>query len=256
MKRGILITSFAATLLLVGCNTEEDEPKKDDVEMSVEDDAESTDTIRETDDNEDSAKTEDNTTESNTSSDKDGDTSSTTTDTTKTEDKTGTEKDNVTSSVEQPEDEKTTNDEQKTPTTTPVAKKSGQVLLFEGNSNADGITATKAVDYSFKKNGSITKYIIDQLGYTTYYNKHTVSADEKTVVIDFNDTILSSPVVQGSAGSLMFQDSLLASLFDNIPTAQTVKFRINGEEVELDHINFSGQHSRADFESRYPGLLQ
>lgn len=135
-----------------------------------------------------------------------------------------------------------------------VTKEEGQLLLYQGNANADGLIAQQAVDYSYKENGSITKYIIDQLGYTTYYASHNVSADEATITINFNDSILSSPVIQGSAGGLMFQDSLLASLFQNIPTLQNVNLRVNGEKMELDHVNFSGTHTREAFNMNYAGL--
>lgn len=135
-----------------------------------------------------------------------------------------------------------------------VTKEEGQLLLYQGNANADGLIASQAVDYSYKENGSITKYIIDQLGYTTYYASHNVSADETTITINFNDSILSSPVIQGSAGGLMFQDSLLASLFQNIPTLQNVNLRVNGEKMELDHVNFSGTHTREAFNMNYAGL--
>ena len=135
-----------------------------------------------------------------------------------------------------------------------ITKEEGQLLLYQGNANADGLIAQQAVDYSYKENGSITKYIIDQLGYTTYYASHHVSADETTITISFNDSILSSPVIQGSAGGLMFQDSLLASLFQNIPTLQNVNLRVNGEKMELDHVDFSGTHTREAFNMNYAGL--
>lgn len=126
-------------------------------------------------------------------------------------------------------------------------KKANEVIIYTSDANAENVIPTAKIAYEFKTDGPITKYLIDQLGYEEYYNKHAVSADETVIIIDFKESIVNSPLVQGTAGGQMFKDSIVATIFENIPQAQVIKLRVKGQEQETDHVSFSGEITRGQF---------
>ncbi|MEE1132818.1 MAG: hypothetical protein UHX00_14445 [Caryophanon sp.] len=126
-------------------------------------------------------------------------------------------------------------------------KKANEVIIYTSDANAENVIPTAKIAYEFKTDGPITKYLIDQLGYEEYYNKHAVSADETVIMIDFKESIVNSSFVQGTAGGQMFKDSIVATIFENIPQAQVIKLRVNGQEQDTDHVSFSGEITRGQF---------
>ena len=233
-KRNIFLTAtLAATLLLAACNTAENSKEETvEEERAVEETIEPTEPVR------------DETTD---------EAANTTVNDPAAEQSPVSEQGVVTDSVNE-EHASSENDapvaaaSQQVAVTKP-SKKSNEVVLYKGDANAEKVVPAQTIPYTYKTNGPITKYIIDQLGYSQYYNKHSVSADERVIMIDFKDNILSSQVIQGSAGGLMFQNSIVASIFENIPSAQVVKLRVNGKEEVLDHVSFAGEITRAQFQA-------
>lgn len=240
-----LTSSLAAAFLLSACNTAEEETKDEPLEEEARPIEE---TIDESEPVRDEETTDEQADEAETVINDPADEQTPVTD----EEEQGTEG-TVTDAVGTEEDTSATTEVDEAAATPQTAvdvskKKANEVIIYTSDANAEQVIPTKAVTYQYKTNGPITKFVIDQLGYGQYYNKHTVSADEKTIMIDFNDSILSSNLVQGSAGGLMFERSVVASIFENIPQAQVVKLRVNGKEEVLDHVSFAGQITRAQFE--------
>lgn len=132
-----------------------------------------------------------------------------------------------------------------------------QIVIFGGDANSENIVATSTVDYSYAKNGGITEFLIDQLGLSDYYNKHTVSGDETKITLDFKEDITISEHVQGSAGASIFSDALIVTFFKNIPTLETLQLRVDGKEQQLDHTAlFTGEITREAVEAEYPELVK
>lgn len=242
-----LASPLAAALFLSACNTAEDVKEEEPIEeesRAIEDKIENTEPVREEETTDEQAD------ETETVINDPAEEQTPVTD----EQEQVSEEGTVTDSVTTEEEETTTTTEVDEASATPQTaidvskKKANEVIIYTSDANAENVIPTKAVAYQYKTNGPITKFVIDQLGYGQYYNKHSVSADEKTIVIDFNESILSSNLVQGSAGGLMFERSVVASIFENIPQAQVVKLRVNGREEALDHVSFAGQITRAQFE--------
>lgn len=130
-----------------------------------------------------------------------------------------------------------------------------KVYIYESDAQATTIQLRETLDHTFTKDGPITKYILNELGLMDYYNNHTVSADEKTIVLDFKKDILTSNLVQGSAGGHMFISIIEGSFFKSIPTLETLKLRVEGEEVELDHVMFAEETTREEAEKMFPQIV-
>lgn len=214
MKRTIIIPVLAAGLLLAACNTDEQSTENEKVDNTPEE--QTTGTVTE---QEDTVETTENTAEETTE-----DTSIVETQVTEQEETTKAE-----SSIE-------------------------EVKIYKGDDNAENIVPSNTIPYSFEKNGPVTRVILSELGLMEYYNSHAVSADEKTITLDFKEDILSSDLVQGSAGAWIFAGEIYASFFNTVPTLETLNLRVNGKEVELDHISFKGSVTREDFHTAYPGV--
>ena len=126
-----------------------------------------------------------------------------------------------------------------------------ELKIYVSDANAESIELGETVTHSLKKDGPMTPFIIEKLGLTQYYNSHAVSADEKTITLDFKESLLSSNVVQGSAGGFIFAGQIYASFFQSIDTLQSIQLRIDGKEVETDHMSFSGAVTREDYLEAY-----
>lgn len=140
------------------------------------------------------------------------------------------------------------------PATTPQDEEDTvtEVNIYGSDDNAEKVELKETITHSLKENGPLTPFILEKLGLLDYYNTHAVSADEKTITIDFKELITSSQFVQGSAGGSMFLGEIYASFFESIDTLETIKLRVEGQELELDHVTFSGEVKREDFLSAYP----
>ena len=178
----------------------------------------------------------------------------------------GTEK-NTADTVEQPSTDQTTNDkvEVETPadqekpaaeTPAEVADTVTEVKIYVPDANFENVVLGETKSHSLKNDGPLTKYIIHQLGLAEYYNTHTVSADEKTITLDFKESLTSSDLVQGSAGGWMLSGQIYASFFKTLPTLENLQLRIDGQEKDLDHISFSGVVTRENFLTAYPELAK
>lgn len=172
------------------------------------------------------------------------------------------EEQTTTTTTEQAETEEVTEDVTEQVEEQPVVKEekieaeSGitEVKIYKGDDNAENIVPSTTLPYSFTENGPVTKVLLSELGLMDYYNSHTVSADEKTITLDFKETLLTSELIQGSAGAWIFAGEIYASFFNTVPTLETLQLRINGKEVDTDHISFTGSISREDFHTAYPGV--
>lgn len=249
-KRNVFLAStLAASLLLAACNTSDEEVKEETVEeeRAIEDTIEDAEPVRE-EETEEVTEPEDQNV-----NDPADEQTPVTSEAAQSETTEGVVTDSVTDAQTSDSASQTESDSQASAAPQTVVdvskKKANEVVLYKGDENAEKVVPTQTVSYTYKTNGPITKYIVDQLGYSQYYNKHSVSADERVIMIDFNDSILSSQLIQGSAGGLMFQNSIIASIFENIPKAQVVKLRVNGQEQDADHVSFSGEITRAQFEA-------
>lgn len=141
--------------------------------------------------------------------------------------------------------EAATETEAETPEEQPAEATVEQIVIYGGDANGENIIATSTVDYSYAKNGGITEFLVEQLGLSGYYNKHTVSSDETKIILDFKEDITISEHVQGSSGASIFSDALAVTFFKNIPSLQTLQVRVDGKEQQLDHTAiFTGEITR------------
>ena len=181
--------------------------------------------------------------------------------------------------VEDTKDEQTTGQQQETPaettapteevTETPVVEETPaveqpaeaedtvtEVKIYVSDANAEAVELGETITHSLQKDGPLTKFIIDKLALTEYYNSHVVSADEKTITLDFKESIATSSLVQGSAGGGILAGQIYASFFNTLPELENLQLRIEGNEKELDHISFSGTVTREDFLAANPELAK
>ena len=181
-----------------------------------------------------------------------------------------TDKDKVDTPVTQEQTTNTTADEQNEATEQQVQEESEpavteqkktkaedavkEVKIFKADENAENIVLSETTPYSFAEQGPVTKVILNQLNLMDYYKNHTVSGDEKTIMIDFKEELLATNLVQGSAGAWIFAGEIYASFFNTVPTLENIELRVNGKEVVMDHISFTGTVTREDFQLKYPGV--
>lgn len=199
MKK-LLISLFAASLLLAACNTDDgnvDDSKEKESQLTEETPGKETDVDENTDVADDVA-----------------------TETPKTE---------------QPADEGTVS----------------EVNIYVPDANAEKIELKETIQYS-NSEGPLPEFILEKLNLMDYYNSHQVSADEKTITIDFKEALQTSNLVQGSAGGAMFAGQIYASFFESMDKLESIQLRIEGKEVDLDHLSFSGAVTREDYLAAYP----
>lgn len=93
----------------------------------------------------------------------------------------------------------------------------------------------KRIDYSYKENGPQVKMILlnlyDQY-YNTYFNSYAISKDEKTITLDLKESGLTKNNFGASSENNI---ELLTSLFVNFPKTETIQFKVDGEQAELDN---------------------
>lgn len=125
------------------------------------------------------------------------------------------------------------------------------VKIYGPDENFENVVLMETIEHSLQKDGTLTQFILNKLDLTEFYNTHTVSGDEKTIMIDFKESLLASNLVQGSAGGWILSGEIYSSFFETLPTLENIELRVEGKEVELDHISFIGTVKRADYEAVY-----
>ena len=140
-----------------------------------------------------------------------------------------------------------------TPTTEQPADEGtvSEVNIYVPDANAEKIELKETIQYS-NSEGPLPEFILEKLNLMDYYNSHQVSADEKTITIDFKEALQTSNLVQGSAGGAMFAGQIYASFFESMDKLESIQLRIEGKEVDLDHLSFSGAVTREDYLAAYP----
>lgn len=93
----------------------------------------------------------------------------------------------------------------------------------------------KRIDYSYKENGPQVKMVLlnlyDQY-YNTYFNSYAIAKDEKTITLDLKESGLTKNNFGASSENNI---ELLTSLFVNFPKTETIQFKVDGEQAELDN---------------------
>lgn len=132
---------------------------------------------------------------------------------------------------------------------TPMYAHADSVTIYAPNKQATTVVKEKSVDYFYRKNGSLTVFLMKQLAYKSYLESYAVSRSERTVILSFDARIANSQLVQGSTGGQLFTDRIAVTLFNNMPKLERIQLRLNGKPISLDHVNFSGTITRQQYDS-------
>lgn len=113
-----------------------------------------------------------------------------------------------------------------------------QVMVYAPNNTATKLVVQHKASYSYHEDGSLTKFLMHELGYMRYLKNYAVSYSEKNITLNFKSPLATSQIVQGSTGGQFFIDRTAVTFFKNMPRLQTIDFRLDGQKTSLDHVNF------------------
>lgn len=136
-----------------------------------------------------------------------------------------------------------------TTTTSPTKKveQGERVTLYNDFSTTDdSVSKGQELSYVYKRDGSLTRFLLTNLGYNQYVKSYSVSKDEKTVMLDFKQSVMKTQLFQGSSGAKQTRDAIGKTFFANMPKLKTLQFRLNAQQEEWDHMNFT-DYKRSDF---------
>jgi len=134
----------------------------------------------------------------------------------------------------------------------PIYAHAQPVTIYAPNQQATTVVKEKNVDYVYRKNGSLTVFLMKELAYKPYLKNYAVSKSERTVILSFDARIADSQLVQGSTGGQLFSDRIAVTFFNNMPKLERIQLRLDGKPISLDHVNFSGTMTR----QQYEGMLK
>lgn len=219
MKK-LVYSSALIALLLAGCGTDEEQ-----VATPAEQQTEQTATTNE------EQKTSASSEESEEAKEENNDTTSSTSNNTTTNTNTNTSTSTEEQSEEVEEEEK--------------------VGLTLYSSNED---ATLIVPFEVAYEGAedqLVPFIFEKVdAFDTNLLDYQFENDGATLKLNIDDTIFN---VQGSAGSLMYVNTLVQSFFDNFEALEEVVFLYNGAaEPVLDHVSIGQPYKRADITNIAP----
>ena len=122
------------------------------------------------------------------------------------------------------------------------------VVMYNRSTDEGGTAvAGDELAYSYAKDGSLTQFLLTNLEYMAYVKDYAVSQDEKTVTINFKDSVMKTNIFQGSTGADYSVDAIGKTFFQNMPKLETLQLRKEGKKQEMDHMRFDDYHKR-DFE--------
>lgn len=121
------------------------------------------------------------------------------------------------------------------------------VVLYNHFSDTDEhVSKGDSVPYVYKRDGSLTQFLLKNLEYDHYVKAYSVSKNEKVVMLNFKASVMKTSLFQGSTGANQTREAIGKTFFANMPKLKTLKFRLNGQQEEWDHMNFT-DYSRKDF---------
>lgn len=129
-----------------------------------------------------------------------------------------------------------------------VEQASTVVLYNRPTDDFTGALAGDELSYSYKKDGSLTQFLLTKLEYMPYVKDYAVSQDEKTVTINFKEDVMKTNIFQGSTGADYSVDTIGKTFFENMPKLETLQLRKEGKKEEMDHMRFD-DYSKGDFDS-------
>ena len=140
----------------------------------------------------------------------------------------------------------TTETQSKSATSKNVVQEESVVLYNHFYDTDDHVSKGESVPYVYKRDGSLTQFLLKNLEYNQYVKAYSVSKNEKVVMLNFKASVMKTSLFQGSTGATQTREAIGKTFFANMPKLKTLKFRLNGKQEEWDHMNFT-DYSRKDF---------
>lgn len=121
------------------------------------------------------------------------------------------------------------------------------VVLYNHFSDTDDqVSKGEKIPYVYKRDGSLTRFLLKNLDYNQYVKSYRVSKNEQVVMLNFKASVMKTSLFQGSTGATQTREAIGKTFFANMPKLKTLQFRLNGQQEEWDHMNFT-DYKRKDF---------